>query len=89
MSARQTNVSVQNGCVRSNRMDVSVQGQPISVKWIYLFSERMCLVGTVAPSPTEQMCLLEMVAFILIERIYLLQKDSSKFLYKGHNSTPK
>ena len=84
-----TDMSVQNGCARSNRMDVSARRQPVSIKCMCLLGERMCLVRTVAPVPTEQMCLFGMVVPILIKWMCLLRKASSKFLYKGQNSTPK
>jgi len=46
-------------------------------------------IWTVAPVSIEQMCLFRMIMHIQIEQVYLFQKASSEFLYKGQNFIPK
>ena len=72
ISVQQTNMPIRNGCSRSDRMDVFVQGQPVSAEKMSLFGQQMCLFGTAAPVTTEQMCLFRIVMPITIEWIYLL-----------------
>jgi len=59
---------IRNDCAHFNRMDVFVQGQPVSAEWMCLFGERMHLFGKVVPVPTEQMCLFGRVAPVTTDR---------------------
>ena len=63
VSVQCTNMSIQN----DNRMDVSVQGQPVLTKRMCLCGEWMYQFGTVTSVPTEQIYLLRMVVPIPIE----------------------
>jgi len=72
VSVWQMDLSIRNGCAYSNRMYVSIRGQPILVEWMCLLGERMCLFGKVAYIRSRQMCLFGRVAPIIIESFPLI-----------------